>query len=1179
MPSLSISTGILKNLDTIQNKISNATAASRNIALTLGAIDEISGNFFSKWMSFVYDELQKAGTMWRNFNDTAIQDTRKLGLTINDVIGYQHSLMEDSKELTYQYGIAASEVMKFQSSLAQATGRSQLLNEQERRNMAAMNKLLGPETMSATVKAFDELGGSVETATAHAAQTYEVAKRFGLDASQSSATFAKNLKLANTYNFSGGIQGITKMTLLSQKLKFNMESISRTADKFSTIEGAIESSAKLQMLGGNLGALFSNPMDAMYEALNDMEGFTNRIVAGMSQRGKFNKATGVVELSPQDKMLIKEQAEALGMSREELTNMVTQSTRNRQIESELIGKFTEEQKAYVTSQAKYDADTGKHYIERFNAATEQMEKVFTDELTADTVKELQNIAAPEEQMRGDVSDIKRLLMDKFDKDAKWLVTQREREKGMREGLSIAEAQTILVDTPMQAYGGIMNEASTGTSWINSVWKGITSGGFWTVLAMLTAIPAFKGIVGIGKDIISGRELAREAAKARDLMNGGVGSGAGAGSPIPGTGSTGPTHSRSGLNRARGKGGRLTTSMFDEKGQRNIARQFDVRNGNAYRRGTGQLASNAEIEQASRQGRVRGNIQRLKNKVKVPKLKTPKAKIPKLKGKAGLLASVAMMVGAGWLAGKAATPSEQAEGTTLEEGGIIEELKKQTALLEKISGVKASDLTGGEGSKESEEEASGFGVKDALAYSIYTTPVQKLIGKGATAGLNVASKTPGVGNVLGKGVEKLATVNSAWETKLAEKGAEKIVQGGASKIAGKAMTRLATKGIGGGPLALGGLVLDFANMGLKAAGKYEEGSTADKSMNIGSAALTGAGIGATLGSIIPGVGNLVGAAVGGIAGTVYGVVDQYGEEIKDWAGDKINKAKDFIFGTSEEDAMTGVDKAQQAFETSKIGITGIEDPALMQKAALATIGIHDLLISKWNVDNGKYANGAEKNEGAISKVGSLVTAPFRAATSLIDGATSLISDGVSTLFGAPFAIAKGIFGDKNEEKVGEGIEKGEQTLSSALFNINDIITKGYETGFPIYNVNGARRMPEVRSSGILGNLIKSTILATPIGMAATMISNPESFRGTGELATQGTPDINLNVTGTIKLDAGSSSAEIDVRKLLNDKQFMDKLTTIISENFQKNATMGVGRDMNNPARNTLGNTDVTSNRRR
>ena len=1126
MPSsaLSILGSILKGVNRISEVKANARAKANNFGMGLGELDNKYGGAISSALSLIFDELQKAGSMWRDFNDTVIKDTRTIGLTIRDTAGYQRAVMEDSKRLTSTYGIAASEVMKFQSNLAQATGRAQLLNEEERRNMAAMNKLLGPETTNATVKAFDELGGSVETATAHAAQTYEIAKRYGLDASQASASFAKNLKMANTYNFSSGIQGITKMTLLAQKLKFNMDSIARAADKFSTIEGAIENSAKLQMLGGNLGAMFSNPMDAMYEALNDMEGFTNRIVSGMSQRGKFNKASGVVELSPQDKMLIKEQAEALGMSREELTNMVTQSTKNKQIESELKGQFTEEQKAYVTSNAKYDAEAGKHYVERYNEATQQMEKLYTDELTADTVRELQNIAAPEEQMRGDVADIKRLLMDKFDKDAQWLVTQREREKGMREELSIAEAQVI--DKPMNMYGDTLN-------WFqkSDIWKGITDGGLGTALSMATLIPAYYGIKGGLRNLANGTTLRNLAGKAKGAPDEGAIGGGGSRSALGGT----PPGYRSASRNFRAN---MTEREVARAQNNGLSKGSDGR----WRR-NGRFVSDDEVYEAgrSRRGKLidkgKNKIRSVKEKVKIrrPKVKTPKAKIPKVKGRgiAGLLMSTAMMIGTSYAAGKLAegASGEEQGGVEEEDGGIIAELQKQTALLEKLAGVKASDLVGTSESGGTGEEESGFGVSDALGYAVYTSPAQKLIGKGATKGMKLAAKTPGVGSLIEKGTERLATTNTAWSTKLAEKGAEKIAKGGVNKLAGKALTKIATKGVGGGPLAWGGLALDFANAGMQAAGLYEAGSTADKGMNIGSAALTGAGIGATLGSVIPGVGNLVGGAIGGLAGTVYGVVDQYGEEIKNWASDKVDKAKEFIFGSDEDKAKTDADRAQDVFETTKIGATSIEDPAIMQKAALATIGIHDLLISRWNIDNGKYSNGEEKKKGLLGNISSIASAPFKAFGGVLGGVASL-------------------FGSSKDD-----------------------------TGMPSYNVGGAYRMPEVRSGGMLGSLIKSTVLASPLGMLSTLISNPELAGGRNDaLATQ-TPEINLNVSGTIKLDAGSSSAEIDVRKLLNDKQFMDRLTTIISENFQRNATMGVGRDMNNPARNTIGNTDVTSNRRR
>ena len=75
--------------------------------------------------------------------------------------------------------------------------------------------------------------------------------------------------MANQYKFADGVNGIMKMTALSEKLGFNLQSMGSVIDKFNTIQGSIESSANLQMLGGMGAAYGSNPMTMLYESLND----------------------------------------------------------------------------------------------------------------------------------------------------------------------------------------------------------------------------------------------------------------------------------------------------------------------------------------------------------------------------------------------------------------------------------------------------------------------------------------------------------------------------------------------------------------------------------------------------------------------------------------------------------------------------------------------------------------------------------------------------------------------------------------------------------------------------------------------------------------------------------------------------------------------------------------------
>lgn len=68
-------------------------------------------------------------------------------------------------------------------------------------------------------------------------------------------------------------------------------------------------------------------------------------------------------------------------------------------------------------------------------------------------------------------------------------------------------------------------------------------------------------------------------------------------------------------------------------------------------------------------------------------------------------------------------------------------------------------------------------------------------------------------------------------------------------------------------AIGGLALTAG------AGAMEEGSGGQKAMELGASALSGAGTGAMLGSVIPGVGTAVGAVVGGVGSIMWTLYDQ------------------------------------------------------------------------------------------------------------------------------------------------------------------------------------------------------------------------------------------------------------------------------------------------------------------
>jgi hypothetical protein len=67
------------------------------------------------------------------------------------------------------------------------------------------------------------------------------------------------------------------------------------------------------------------------------------------------------------------------------------------------------------------------------------------------------------------------------------------------------------------------------------------------------------------------------------------------------------------------------------------------------------------------------------------------------------------------------------------------------------------------------------------------------------------------------------------------------------------------------------------------------------------------------------------------------------------------------------------------------------------------------------------------------------------------------------------------------------------------------------------------------------------------------------------------DVNLNVNGTIKLDAGNFAKNIDINQLLNDSAFVSSLKEIIKNSI--NNDMNGGRFMNDNAtlRGSIGTT--------
>lgn len=197
----------------------------------------------------VWHQIKGGAEMWMKYNDQAVAVGRRMGMSYKATLGYQQSLMANSKDLIRNYGMTADQAMKMQESFQEATGKASFLTKSQLNDVAASSKLMGEETVNGAITAMDKLGGGTEQATEILDKTFARAQNAGLDTNKTAKDLVANLEYANKLSFRTGVDGISRMTVLSERMKMNFGEVAKVADKFSTIEGAIQGSAQLQMLG------------------------------------------------------------------------------------------------------------------------------------------------------------------------------------------------------------------------------------------------------------------------------------------------------------------------------------------------------------------------------------------------------------------------------------------------------------------------------------------------------------------------------------------------------------------------------------------------------------------------------------------------------------------------------------------------------------------------------------------------------------------------------------------------------------------------------------------------------------------------------------------------------------------------------------------------------------------
>jgi hypothetical protein len=201
------------------------------------------------------------------------------------------------------------------------------------------------------------------------------------------------------------------------------------------LEGAIEASAKIQVLGGSFANNFSNPLIAMSEALTDGEAFTKRIVNTIGENATFNKETGEINLSPYDKQRLKAFSDALNISFDELFNISTQIRKSKEIER-VMGNtsLSKEEIAYLSNKSQYNADNKKWEIVGADSKT----KIDITKLNKEELNKIRDVDTHEKALLANISQLKDIIYQTASKQ----ISQHERYIGVQEFFALSAAQKL-----------------------------------------------------------------------------------------------------------------------------------------------------------------------------------------------------------------------------------------------------------------------------------------------------------------------------------------------------------------------------------------------------------------------------------------------------------------------------------------------------------------------------------------------------------------------------------------------------------------------------------------------------------------------------------------------------------------------------------------------------------------
>lgn len=266
----------------------------------------------------------------------------------------------ETQKIGMKYNTSMEELIKLQQSYNLEIGRSINFTNSQNENLAAMKAVMGEELTNKFATSLVNFGINPDQVADMTGKMYSEAAKKGISFDKYSKNFLNNIKMAQNYTFANGVEGLRRMAEQASKLNFDMSQTAKLAEKVSTLEGALQTGAKLSVLGGSF-AQYSNPLGLMNMGLNDVESLQDSLVSMIGGKAKWNSAKGQIDMDVFDRMQVKAAAEAMGIDYQQAIDSAFSIERRNIVQRQLTkfggnSKEDQEMRELILNTAQLDKE-------------------------------------------------------------------------------------------------------------------------------------------------------------------------------------------------------------------------------------------------------------------------------------------------------------------------------------------------------------------------------------------------------------------------------------------------------------------------------------------------------------------------------------------------------------------------------------------------------------------------------------------------------------------------------------------------------------------------------------------------------------------------------------------------------------------------------------------------------